>query len=389
MSTSTWPSKEGLHIGHLNICHAINKTHEISTILNNNNAPFHIFGFSESWLTDLNFDYEVTIPGYGLINQFRKHAKETGLLIYISDSIKYKRLFHLEKYKIECVWFEICIKHSASILIGFIYRHPDENIHWYENFSDMIDAVLLESKDYFILGDFNIDLFKSNTTWNDKIQLCNLEQMVTTPTRVTATSQTLIDHIYASNTAHIIEVCVPIYACSDHYPICITWKRKGAKIPRTGHKTISYRSYTKFIENNFLEDLTKGSFQNVYSCTIPDDALSSWYKTFMTIYDKHVPLHTRRVKHTTKPPWLDNELQQAIRLRDYLKKKGRDTEFKKQRNAVTSLKRKKIKSHIQGLISAHKNSKAIWEAINYLTNKQPKVTVIRDITSDALNKHFV
>lgn len=388
MSTSKWPSKDGLRFGHLNICHAINKTLEITTILNNQDNPFHIFGFSESWLTDMIFDADITISGYILVHRHRKHVKETGLLLYISESIQFKRLYHLEQYQIESIWIEISIKHSSSIILGFIYRHPDENINWIDNFTSMIDAVLLESKDYFILGDFNIDLLKSNKTWTDRVQLCNLEQLITIPTRVTATSSTLIDHIYVSNKAHIIEVCVPVYGCSDHFPVCMTWKKKGVKIPKPGHKTISYRSYSKFNEKNFLQDLIESTLQNVYNFSNPEDALNSWYNTFMFIYDKHVPIVTRRVKHYSKPPWLDNELQQAIQLRDKFKKFKKEIEFKKQRNYVTSLKRKKIKSFIQELLTNNTNSKEIWKAINALTNKQQTSTVIRDIAPEILNIHF-
>ena len=48
----------------------------------------------------------------------------------------------------------------------------------------------------------------------------NLVQIITTPTRVTAKSETLIDHIYTSNPDCIIKHSVPCYAASDHYPVC-------------------------------------------------------------------------------------------------------------------------------------------------------------------------
>ena len=65
--------------------------------------------------------------------------------------------------------------------------------------------------------------------------------MVKSPSRVTQNSETLIDHIYVSESRNIIETCVPTSNISDHYPVCLIWNRKGAKIPKIGRKTIKYR----------------------------------------------------------------------------------------------------------------------------------------------------
>ena len=108
---------------------------------------------------------------------------ETGIITYISASLNAKRLEHLEQY-IESIWQEINIKNTTPILVGIIYRNPDERVEWADRFCNMIDAVILEAKDFFMLGDFNIDLLKPNacTTWTDKVSMCDLIQLVKTPT---------------------------------------------------------------------------------------------------------------------------------------------------------------------------------------------------------------
>lgn len=388
-SQCKWPNKDGLRIGHLNICSAINKTNEIASTLNNYGTPFHVFGFSEARITDKITDSEISIPGYTVERRHPSHIKETGLIVYISDSITFKRLGHLEQYSVESIWLEISIKKSAPIIVGFIYRNPDVRVSWADNFSSMIDAVVLESKEYILLGDFNIDLLKPNKAWIDRTQLNNLEQLINTPTRVRANSKTLIDHIYVTNRKHIIEVCVPVYGCSDHYPVCLTWCKKGTKIPKPGHKTISYRSFAKFNETDFLSDLLNSSLSNVYNYSDPEEAMSFWYETFIKLYDKHAPIHTKRVKHYRKPEWLDKELQREIILRDELKKRGTEQEFKDQRNAVTALKRRKMKEFFSSLLSDKNNAKQVWTAINQLTNKTKTSSTIKDISPDMLNTHFI
>ena len=47
-----WPSPEGLRTGHLNINHVFNKITDVTTIISNSGKQFHLFGFSESCLTE-------------------------------------------------------------------------------------------------------------------------------------------------------------------------------------------------------------------------------------------------------------------------------------------------------------------------------------------------
>ena len=86
-------------------------------------------------------------------------------------------------------------------------------------------------------------------------------------------------------------------------------------------------------------------------------------------YDKHAPFKTQRIKHISKPKWFTKEIQDAIWLRDKLLKAGKHQEYKKQRNKVNSLKRTAKKQYFEELVSSKQNSKAVWSAINQLTNK--------------------
>lgn len=46
---------------------------------------------------------------------------------------------------------------------------------------------------------------------------------------------------------------------------------------------------------------------------------------------------TKRVKYTSKPPWLSKDIEEAMHQRDKLLKAKKHEELKKQRNKVTSL----------------------------------------------------
>jgi hypothetical protein len=145
-SQNTLPTKEGLRIGHLNIHHAANKLTDISSLLLNQGKNFHLLGLSESWLNTNIPDQVLTIPGYDTIRKDPSEPKETGLLLYVNESLTAKRLPHLENQAVESIWIEVKLKNCSPILIGFCYRNPSERINWMDNFTAMMDAVSLEGK---------------------------------------------------------------------------------------------------------------------------------------------------------------------------------------------------------------------------------------------------
>ena len=106
----TWPSKIGLRLGHLNVCHARNKAPHISSLLSNSGQNFHIFGFTESRLTENDFnDFKMDGYHYPIIRE-PKLNKETGILVYINNSVKYERMEKLESSFIESVWIKVFLK---------------------------------------------------------------------------------------------------------------------------------------------------------------------------------------------------------------------------------------------------------------------------------------
>ena len=80
-------------------------------------------------------------------------------------------------------------------------------------------------------------------------------------------------------------------------------------------------------------------------------------------------VNKKRVRSVPKPKWFTKELQEAIYLRDFLKKHGQHEESNKLRNAINSQKHAAKKKYIQDLISDKNNSKSTWSAIHQLTNK--------------------
>ena len=383
-----WPTDKGLRIGFLNINNARNKKDAISRILNNSGNNFHIFGFAETRLSDEISKEEFPLSGYSLLSLEPSRPLTTGIVVYCSNHIQYKRLHHFEQFNIESLWLEISLKHSKPFLVCFLYRNPAEKSDWFDRFNLLMDAVLLENKEIILLGDFNIDLSSSRKQSSWQYPSYGLSQLIDIPTRITSHSATTIDHIYTTHPENISNIFAPDPFCSDHSSVCLSWSKKGVKIPKPGPKIIYYRSFTKFNENAFFSDLLNSNLSYIYQLRDPDEALDFFISTFLAIYDKHAPLQRKKVKHQKKPPWLTPEIEKEIYYRDLLLKANKREEFKRQRNKVTSLLRKSQHKHIQNLVQS-KDSKPIWKAINQLTGKskckpQPSVS----LSAHHFNTHF-
>ena len=69
-----------------------------------------------------------------------------------------------EKIKVEDLWYEVTTVNNDIFLIGTIYRHPKGNVkHFTDKVEHNTETIIKNKriKDCFIVGDINIDLFKS------------------------------------------------------------------------------------------------------------------------------------------------------------------------------------------------------------------------------------
>ena len=205
-------SKKTFNLGHLNSQGLTNKIDQIKIMLNSPLNKIDFFGISE---TKFNNDHKTEyfhIDGYQ--PPFRKDRLENkggGILCYVKNGINCIRRIDIEDINIECVWVEIKPKNAKSFLVGSIYRHPDSKIIWRDFFESHIEKVQLEDKEIILLGDMNRDLLNTriNTEWTEFTNSLGLTQLVKTPTRISANSKTLIDHIYTDDEENIVNVNVP------------------------------------------------------------------------------------------------------------------------------------------------------------------------------------
>ena len=385
-----------LHLGHLNIFHLFSKIPDLCAFLSRSTPLYHIFGVSESRLTDHIEDAVIDIPNYYMFRKDKISTGETGLAIYIHHSIYHSivRRQDFESKFVECMWLEYKEEHKAPIFICFLYRNPDEKADWFTYYADMMDSVYstYPETEVLLLGDFNIDLFSSHPQWTRICDSLGLSQLIQSPTRITASSSTLIDHIYTNNPKVITKSYVSNLSVSDHYPISCIRSPPQSRNNRKPHSYITFRSFKHFDQNAFASDLSTAPFSSVYDYSDPDLALATWYRTFLTIVDKHAPHRTKRVRQQQLPPWLSSNIIETMAKRDKLKRLKRFDDYKKMRNKVKNLVRDAKREYFNKLVENNTNTKQLWTAINELT-RGPKskisTSIPQSLSAETFNNYFL
>ena len=143
------------------------------------------------------------------------------------------------------------------------------------------------------------------------VVLTSPTRVLTLPTRVTPTCESLIDLIVTSKKELIHSSGVFHLGISDHSlihaSIRLTRKRPPAKIIKT-------RNYKKFNESNFQQDISLAPFHVASVFDDPDDKLWAWNKGFLDVCDQHAPLKDVKVRSSSLP-WITNSIRLKINLR--------------------------------------------------------------------------
>ena len=147
----------------------------------------------------------------------------------------------------------------------------------------------------------------------------NLTQVSKQPTRITETSETLIDVILASNTSLIREATVVPAPFSDHDLVFI-WLGLKKKCSKPVYVTT--RSYKDFVPESFLVDLNCVPWSVIDCFEDVDDKLNAFNLLFNPILDDHAPI--KKIKLQSRPnPCVTDEIHSLIRTKDYWRKIAR------------------------------------------------------------------
>ena len=236
--------------------------------------------------------------------------------------------------------------------------------------------------------------------------------LITTPTRVITTPQTVIDHILTNDNSSIIHPGVLLYKISDHFPIYCTISQP---IPNKSHFEAkhTYRNVHSIDGDKFrsdLEMLTSPMLHGTLHPTITpkdlEDSFAKLAKNISEVIDHHAPVLTpsRKQKRWQTKPWLTKGLIISIKNKQRLYKtffsNGNDFEksyFKKYSNKLTREKNLSKKLYYKEALSLRKNNpKELWKLIKTVippkrtTSLPMKVQIDNNTSEDPMeiSQHF-
>ena len=184
-------------VSHVNV-RSMNKNFEELKLLYETvlTEKFKVIGVSETWaMYNSNL---FNLNSYNLEYNCRKIGRGGGVAAYIHNSVNYK-ILPLHVLHSESLWLEL-IDNKHVFIVGIIYRKPNTSVsEFHTSLLDVLCSIKLDKKQCILMGDFNMDFSKPDISidnFQTNMICLNLKQLVLTPTRITSTTETVIDHIY-------------------------------------------------------------------------------------------------------------------------------------------------------------------------------------------------
>ena len=213
-------------------------------------------------------------------------------MLYIRSDLPFKSNKSIsteqrEKYRTECIACEVKVGRSWMTIVG-IYRPPSlKKRRWEFEMSNLFEMFTFRGNDVLFLGDFNCDMIhpdkapKDGRCLMDLLDVYHLKNLVTQSTRVTKSSETLIDLILTNNKRRFLQTGVVDTQISDH---SLVYSIMRVTLPRLRSRKIAFRSFKNFDRDKFLEDLSAAPFHISYG-----QGLLLYIDRFVTGQDKLNP----------------------------------------------------------------------------------------------------
>ena len=149
------------------------------------NKNIDVLCVSETWLEPNVPDDYVNINGYNL---FRSDGgRGGGTCIYARNDLRRVRMKNTIPLceGIEDVWVKLQLRKLPTIIVGSLYRHPNTPVNTFDYIHNVLQAVSMENKKFFLLGDLNDDQLQSRSKVKNIVNLLNCSQVIDKPTRIT------------------------------------------------------------------------------------------------------------------------------------------------------------------------------------------------------------
>ena len=400
---------KGFKIMSLNIYTLLNHLDELR-ILVDQEIP-HVIRINETKIDSSISDTDIQIEGYRVVRRDR-NKWGGGVALFIHESISnYCIRSDLMDNNLESLSIQIKLGNFKPFIITSVYL-LDVSVDVFREVESLVRLLDKENKESIIIGDTNCDLLtpSCNHTKHLKTLMNNfgLTQLIKEPTRITVSTQTLIDHIIINRPEFILHSGVIRCGISDHDSIYMVKRLRIPKL-KAKPKILNVRNYKRFNLATFQEDIKQIPVDQIKNFVRdPNEMWEIWKRFFLDCLNKHAPITQLKVKGNHMP-YVTSKLRSLIRTRNYLKTKAvkTDSSFIRQafiqlRGRVYSLLQKSRNDYYTKRINENKgNMKNTWKILKHAIGIENKDSTVEILNSEgqqisntceiveALNEHFV
>ena len=345
-------NKCNLFLIHINIRSLQKNIDKLTHFISELGKSPDVIAITETKLNKNRIHSNIEINGYNFIHS-DSETNAGGVGMYIKKSISYKieEELNLNLCSVENIWIQIQNDTSRTI-VGAVYRHPSYIVNQVEKFEKVMESNFLKlsntKNDFFILGDFNINLLQINSnrtvrSYANNIISYSIKCVINQPTRITVNSKALLDHIYTNITNQSIFSGIAINDISDHLPTFVFLH--GIKMKKEHANEILIHDMKNFSIELFNQDLSNNLRNwHVSETRCPHNQFEEFVQLFKDTVNLHAPLQkaSRKERQLKKKPWLSKGLLKSIKLKNKMYKEFithsnnlRYEEYKKYRNTLT------------------------------------------------------
>jgi exonuclease III len=125
---------------------------------------FDIIGVSETRIAgDMPLTFNPDLGGYNF-EYVPTPLSAGGVCMYIAYNINYSVIWKTSNIYFQALWIELAMNDNQSIVYGVVYRQHNDTTKFVDYISETLYNFNKSSKTVCMMGDFNIDLLKYETS---------------------------------------------------------------------------------------------------------------------------------------------------------------------------------------------------------------------------------
>ena len=261
---------------------------------------------TEHW-QNLNQVNAINVTNFKLVSVFcREIYGHGGSCIYVKEHLSTKETKYCDTVNVDKE-FELTATEliDKNVIILCIYRSPDGN---FDNFLTKLDTVIQnikqKKKTLLLCGDWNVDFLQDSSKLfklKKLFMMYNLTNVVTTPTRITKKTATLLDVMVVNNPNVVKQVSVIDMGFSDHFARVLDLFSCYSVTQVTG---IKKRVFSSNNIKNFRFLLNAENWEKVSLENYVNSKFNTFLHTFLQYFNVAFPIKICKTENGKGKAWI-------------------------------------------------------------------------------------